>query len=77
MKVKTVVVVPKSFYSVTELAQLAGCSRRTMYYRLAERGFCFTGRKIPLSDLQTVLSDLWESIKLGGELDNSLRSHGK
>ena len=51
----------KPYYSVTELAQMAGCCRATMYNRLKKRGYEFKGGAIPLSDIKIILLDLWES----------------
>jgi len=59
----------KPYYSVAELAQMAGCCRRTMYYRLAKRGHKFTGAPIALSDLRLLLADLWESLELAAILE--------
>lgn len=58
----------KAYYTVPELAELAGCSRVTMWRRLKARGHEFTGGPIPLSALKRVLADLWESLELAREM---------
>lgn len=58
----------KAYYTVTELAELAGCDRSTMYRRLKRRGFEFTGTSVPLSALKKVLAELWESLELAREM---------
>lgn len=58
----------KAYYTVPELAELAGCSRSTMWRKLKKRGHEFTGEPIPLSALKKVLADLWESLELAREM---------
>ena len=58
----------KAYYTVPELAELAGCSRVTMWRRLRARGCVLTGAPVPLSTLKVLLADLWESLDLTKEV---------
>ena len=59
----------KAYYTVPELAELAGCSRVTMWRKLKAKGAIVPGeRRIPLSALRLALADLWESLELAREL---------
>lgn len=59
----------KPYYSVTELAEMAGCHRTTMWRRLSKRGHKFAGGPIALSELRLLLADLWESLELAAILE--------